>query len=101
MSYQGSLIHPGDTNWFKIDVIEPAELFFIVAELDTYFGLILYDENMNYLSSGKNILPLELDKGVYYLRLEAYPYDQMALLKLAPWEASRSMLGVRALLEPA
>ena len=71
--YVDSLKHPGDMEWFKFNVNEPQTVFLAVEERDTYHGIILYDKNMNYVNSGELILPVMLQPGTYYARVEAYP----------------------------
>ena len=71
-----SFNHPGDMDWFKFNVNEPQKIFLAAAERDTYHGIILYDKNMNYVNSGELMLPVMLQSGTYYGRIEAYPIDK-------------------------
>jgi hypothetical protein len=73
-SYDESFKHPGDMNWFKFAVTSPQDVFLAVAEKEIYHGIIVYDNDMRYVNAGELMLPLRLEPGTYYARIEAYPY---------------------------
>ncbi|MGV8176054.1 MAG: PPC domain-containing protein [Methanothrix sp.] len=81
---QSGILAPGELKWFKLTATEPAKLFMKVSEADeedyyssTDFGLVVFDENMNYVASSSEVLLLDLLTGVYYIRLDARPYEEV------------------------
>jgi hypothetical protein len=81
---QSGSLAPGELKWFKLTATEPAKLFMKASEVDeedyyssTDFGLVVFDENMNYVASSSKVLLLDLLAGVYYIRLDARPYEEV------------------------
>jgi hypothetical protein len=80
---QNGSLAPGELKWFKLNAAVPTKFFMKASELDgdyyssTDFGLVAYDENMNYVASSSGFLLLDLLAGSYYVRLDARPYEEV------------------------
>jgi hypothetical protein len=83
-------ISPGDLCWFKFNVVAQKNFFISVLNPDqryspSYyisneptmnFGFVVYDKDLNYVTSGESIVLVDLKPGSYFVRLDARPYEK-------------------------
>lgn len=80
---QNGSLNPGELKWFQFKVADSARFFIKISEPDesyyysTDFGLVVYDENMNYVTSDAKMVLLDLTQGSYYVRLDARPFEMV------------------------
>ncbi|NYT03040.1 MAG: hypothetical protein GKC10_09845 [Methanosarcinales archaeon] len=72
-------LQPGDQGWFKLNVIESTRLMIAAnADIDAdNYGMVLYDADMKYMDSVKDMLMADLSPGIYYIRLDMLPHEAM------------------------
>jgi hypothetical protein len=83
-----SIIHNGtlnlgDLSWFKFTVVEPSKFFITILDPVTRFAFLVYDKDMNYVTSGWDPLVLNLPAGTYYVRLDISWYESTNYTLLA------------------
>ncbi len=84
-------LEPGGLAWFRFNVVDPVKFSILIQppedgyyyeDEDYYyssptFGLVVYDKDMNYITSSKKIVLLNQTPGSYYARLDARPYKKI------------------------
>ena len=75
VSYEASLDHPGDIDWFGVEVEETMELVIAVVESGlepwTSFRLIVQDQNESYIDSGNTYIQRSMGPGSYLIRVDS------------------------------
>ncbi|MBN1322739.1 MAG: hypothetical protein JW986_01890 [Methanotrichaceae archaeon] len=75
-THMGSLGYPGDEAWFEFEITEPVRAILVASSPDGSLAIVLFDEDMSFITSAGSMLNEEMDPGTYYLRLGTCPYEE-------------------------
>ncbi|GEM_PF-845166 len=76
-SHEGSLSYPGEEAWYEFEITEPVRAILLASSPDGNLVMVLFDQDMNYITSASGILNEEMEPGSYYLRLGTCPYEEV------------------------
>jgi hypothetical protein len=71
ISSEASLGYPGEIDWFKFAVEAPTAEIVVAADMIDGLRIVIYDEEMNYIASGEDLLMMMAESGNYLVRIDS------------------------------
>jgi len=76
ISSEASLGYPGEIDWFKFTVEEPTAEIVVAAGMIDDLRIVIYDDEMNYITSGEGLLPMATEAGTYLVRIDSISLEE-------------------------
>ncbi len=71
ISSEASLGYPGEIDWFKFTVEAPTAEIVVAADMIDDLRIVIYDDAMNYVTSGEGLLMMTAEAGTYLARVDS------------------------------
>ncbi|HPR66921.1 MAG TPA: pre-peptidase C-terminal domain-containing protein [Methanothrix sp.] len=76
ISSEASLEYPGEIDWFKFTVEAPTAEIVIAADMIDDLRIVIYDDEMNYVTSGEGLLMITAEAGTYLVRIDSIGLEE-------------------------
>jgi len=67
----GAMDYPGDIDWFALSVLTASTSTILSVDADSDIQIVLYDEQLAFIASKSQEMPIALDEGNYLVRLQS------------------------------
>lgn len=71
ISSRADLAYPGEIDWFKFAVETPTAELVISSDMTKALRFVLYDESLEYIDHGEDLLRMTAEAGTYLLRVDS------------------------------
>jgi len=76
ISSETSLGYPGEIDWFKFTVEAETANIIVAAGMMDDLRIVIYDDEMNYITSGDGLLMMAAEAGTYLVRVDSIGLDE-------------------------
>lgn len=76
ISSEASLRYPGELDWFKFTVEAPTAEIVVAADMIDDLRIVIYDDEMNYVTSGEGLLVMTAEAGTYLARVDSIGLEE-------------------------
>jgi hypothetical protein len=76
ISSEASLAYPGEIDWFKFTVEAPTAEIVVAADMIDDLRIVIYDDEMNYVTSGEGLLMMTAEAGTYLVRIYSISLEE-------------------------